>query len=122
MSEVRRLSPKRKAELRAEMHEESELYDLARRLAEHVARPYDAPGGRYYRERDGLVAEARIAGLLDEERVKPLLEWFVCSECGPKVRADEDGCCATCGRDCAIANAKGITWRPELYEQEADDE
>ena len=49
-----------------------------------------------------------------------LLEWFVCSNCGPKVRADEDGCCATCGRDCAIANAKGITWRPELYDEAAE--
>ncbi len=46
-----------------------------------------------------------------------LLEWFVCSNCGPKVRADEDGCCATCGRDCAIANARGITWRPEGYDE-----
>lgn len=32
------------------------------------------------------------------------LEWehFVCPECGPRVKADEDGCCATCGRDCRV--------------------
>lgn len=27
---------------------------------------------------------------------------FVCPDCGYAVKADEDGCCATCGRDCAI--------------------
>jgi hypothetical protein len=27
-------------------------------------------------------------------------EHFRCPECGPHVRADEDGCCATCGADC----------------------
>lgn len=26
-------------------------------------------------------------------------EHFVCPNCGPHVRADEDGCCGTCGRD-----------------------
>lgn len=25
---------------------------------------------------------------------------FVCEECGPRVAADEGGCCATCGADC----------------------
>ncbi len=29
-------------------------------------------------------------------------EVFVCADCGYGVAADEDGCCATCGRDCAI--------------------
>lgn len=29
-------------------------------------------------------------------------ERFVCPDCGYGVAADEDGCCATCGRDCAI--------------------
>lgn len=28
--------------------------------------------------------------------------WFVCEECGEGVKADEDGCCVTCGRDCRI--------------------
>jgi len=27
---------------------------------------------------------------------------FVCADCGFGVKIDEDGCCATCGRDCAI--------------------
>jgi hypothetical protein len=29
-------------------------------------------------------------------------ERFVCPDCGYGVQADEDGCCASCGRDCAI--------------------
>ena len=27
---------------------------------------------------------------------------FICPDCGFGVKADEDGCCATCGRDCAL--------------------
>jgi rRNA maturation endonuclease Nob1 len=27
---------------------------------------------------------------------------FVCPECGPGVKADEDHCCATCGADCKV--------------------
>lgn len=27
---------------------------------------------------------------------------FACVECGPVVKADEDGCCVHCGRDCTI--------------------
>lgn len=26
--------------------------------------------------------------------------YWTCSECGPGVAADEDGCCANCGADC----------------------
>lgn len=29
---------------------------------------------------------------------------FVCPDCGPHVKADEDWCCTMCGRDC---NASG---------------
>jgi hypothetical protein len=29
-------------------------------------------------------------------------ERFLCPDCGLGVKADEDGCCASCGRDCAI--------------------
>lgn len=29
-------------------------------------------------------------------------EMFVCPECGPRVKADEDGCCAHCGLDCTV--------------------
>lgn len=31
---------------------------------------------------------------------------FHCPGCGPHVAADEDGCCATCGRDCAVEACK----------------
>ena len=27
---------------------------------------------------------------------------FDCAECGRAVKADEDGCCSSCGRDCAV--------------------
>lgn len=27
---------------------------------------------------------------------------FVCPECGPRVAADEGGCCSTCGVDCRV--------------------
>ena len=30
------------------------------------------------------------------------LEHFVCKDCGPHTKADEDGCCAYCGRDCTV--------------------
>lgn len=33
---------------------------------------------------------------------------FACQECGDAVKADEDGCCATCGADCEIT--PGIDW------------
>lgn len=42
-------------------------------------------------ERDALRSQ------LDEA-----LNCFLCIECGLTVKADEDGCCATCGRDCII--------------------
>lgn len=29
---------------------------------------------------------------------------FVCPECGPRVRADEEACCCTCGADCAMVD------------------
>ena len=32
----------------------------------------------------------------------PRPQRFVCPDCGYGVKADEDGCCVTCGRDCAI--------------------
>ena len=31
---------------------------------------------------------------------KEVFEHFVCPECGKHAKADEDGCCATCGEDC----------------------
>ena len=33
---------------------------------------------------------------------KILPEVFVCVECGPFMKSDEDGCCGTCGSDGAI--------------------
>jgi len=57
---------------------------------------------RLEQERD----EARAAAASSAARVGALLrvlpECFVCSECGPLVKADEDGCCTTCGRDCEV--------------------
>ncbi len=36
---------------------------------------------------------------------KPDRSWVACPECGPNVASDEDGCCASCGRDCAQIHA-----------------
>jgi len=32
---------------------------------------------------------------------------YKCSECGPHVAVDEDGCCVTCGRDCKTERCGG---------------
>lgn len=37
---------------------------------------------------------------------------FVCPECGHGVKADEDGCCAYCGRDCIVEK---LPVTPENY-------
>jgi hypothetical protein len=39
----------------------------------------------------------RIAVAPDEPQ-----EHFVCPDCGPHVKVDEDGCCAMCGADCTV--------------------
>ena len=44
---------------------------------------------------------ARVAELEATLR-RVLPEHFVCSNCGPMVKADEDGCCSQCGRDTTI--------------------
>lgn len=36
-------------------------------------------------------------------------ERFKCPECGVGVVADEDGCCAMCGRDCTVVKVSMIT-------------
>jgi hypothetical protein len=33
--------------------------------------------------------------------------YWVCPECGPRIAADEDGCCASCGADCTIEREGG---------------
>lgn len=35
-------------------------------------------------------------------QIKEGPQHFVCTECGVHVKADEDGCCASCGADCKI--------------------
>lgn len=42
---------------------------------------------------------------------KAALHW-VCSLCGPHVSADEDGCCAMCGKDCAARRCRCVELRP----------
>ena len=37
-------------------------------------------------------------------RERLMVEAFKCHECG-LTKADEDGCCATCGRDCKVVPA-----------------
>ncbi len=53
-------------------------------------------------ERRAEAAEAQVTRLTEQlDRIAPM----VCPECGPHVRVDEDGCCATCGADAALAPA-----------------
>lgn len=41
---------------------------------------------------------------MSDAKLKPVLgpRHAVCSQCGPHVSADVDGCCKTCGADCEI--------------------
>lgn len=40
-----------------------------------------------------------------KERAAESAGSFTCPTCGPHVKADEDGCCATCGEDCKMEGA-----------------
>ncbi len=61
----------------------------------------------------GVATSARELGAFTEEQASYVVslvnaqihanEHFVCRECGPHVRCDEDGCCACCGADCTVA-------------------
>lgn len=37
---------------------------------------------------------------------------FDCEECGAGVKVDEDGCCVTCGRDCAVIEDGKVIYIP----------
>lgn len=44
----------------------------------------------------------------EKERAKEVAQTagsFTCPTCGPHVKADEDGCCVTCGEDCKMEGA-----------------
>jgi hypothetical protein len=70
-------------------------------------------------DREAEAHEETGRGLLDAlaDAVDALDEWekeraaelaggsFTCPTCGPHVKADEDGCCATCGEDCKMEGA-----------------
>jgi len=49
---------------------------------------------------------------------------FVCKDCGPHTKADEDGCCAYCGRDCTVEpcrlSQRGLSSPIELNADEAE--
>ena len=38
---------------------------------------------------------------------------FDCSECGQGVKADEDGCCVTCGRECSQVEDGKLVYAPD---------
>ena len=57
---------------------------------------------------------------MPNETIKPsslllmvLPECFVCPDCGPIVKADEDGCCAYCGADTTTAPTKDYVLPPD---------
>ena len=37
-----------------------------------------------------------------------LPECFICDECGPLIKVDEEGCCVTCGIDARIISTKDL--------------
>ena len=52
---------------------------------------------------------------------------FICLEHGTHTKVDEDGCCATCGRDCLVienGELHGAAFMLEAYDAytDADDE
>lgn len=53
-------------------------------------------------------AEPLLDHITTDEWINALRGEFGCPECGPRVRSDEDGCCASCGTDCTIDY--GIDW------------
>lgn len=50
----------------------------------------------------GVIAEREALAAKMEELASTPPGMFVCPGCGPRVKADEDGCCAVCGADCAM--------------------
>lgn len=58
------------------------------------------PAGVQGEQAAPLILATDIQALLPET-------WFKCPECGSLVRADEDGCCATCGQDCETVEGVG---------------
>ncbi len=69
---------------------------------------------RVCRERDTLLlryeaavlrAEAAERALAEAVKHLDLIAPMVCPECGPHRAIDEDGCCVTCGADCALRGA-----------------
>lgn len=55
--------------------------------------------------RAALALRACLVEVFGNPDVAVWIEWFVCPTCGPRVAADEDGCCATCGADCTVERA-----------------
>ena len=43
--------------------------------------------------------------------LRVLPEYFVCAECGPFVKVDEDGCCWYCGRGTKVRKAINVLRR-----------
>lgn len=61
---------------------------------EHWMRPND----------DSLANEIEAGAHMPEQggEEEPQTEHFRCPDCGPRIKADEDGCCTMCGADCTI--------------------
>jgi len=70
-----------------------------------VDRTTDAPHA-LLRLLDALAAAVDALDEWEKERAAELAGGsFTCPTCGPRVKADEDGCCATCGEDCKMEGA-----------------
>jgi hypothetical protein len=72
----------------------------------------DRSGCELIAEIDGVLAEMEPECVVVHEQAPaaPTSGFacrFICPECGP-VAADEDGCCAACGRDCAVVESPAV--------------
>lgn len=76
----------------------SDIKEESRRLPEQIAK-WEAERARL-ESQTGLDLLRAVVTERGEKTGEPSPNRFDCEECGTGVSADEDGCCATCGRTC----------------------
>lgn len=54
-------------------------------------------------------------------RVAALRAWYDCIDCGSHIKVDEDGCCATCGRDADLIDLDYVQRRITSLERDNEE-
>lgn len=92
-------------ELRAELEVTNKLLDERNRLLGHI--PGCGVHGACIPHAIEWVQAFKDLEAQRDRLLKMLLlvlpDCFICPDCGPLIRADEDGCCSTCGAECSIS-------------------